>query len=187
MAHLDREGRFRATIEDYHLNEATSGAVGVSLVCKITAAFDGSNNTWEDWTGFEEQLVFGDVWLLKKDKQVNKKSAESLAKCAGWGGTFSEIVDRTWQPKPVQITVAADTYNGETRYKIQYINDYDSTGQASNVDVSKAKQFDSLHGPTLRAIVGTNARAAKKPAPSSKPVAPPPKAAPTAADTDCPF
>ena len=171
MGHLNQEGRFRAHIIDFGLIEADSGAVGVSLTCKVTDAWSGDG--WTDWTGYEEQLAFGCVWVIKKDKSTNNKAVESLTNHAGWDGKFSSIVDRTWQATPIQIVVKAEEYKGEKQYKIAFVNDFNSVGTQQGVDAAKARQYDSVHGASIRALMGTAKRNATPP-PANGPKSPPP-------------
>jgi hypothetical protein len=109
---------------------------------------------------------------------VNEKQIEALVKCAGWDGNLSSLVDGSWTPTPLQVSVEEDTYKEQTRYRIAWLNPVDRTpggGSLSNIDTSNVKALEARFGSPIRAIVGSAKRNA---APTTgKPPAPPKPAA----------
>lgn len=174
------EGTFKAQIESYGLKEMESGSVAVSIRAHLLDLWNGEG--WEPW-GDSNVEAAGDLWIVKKDGTLNSGQVEALIKCAGWDGNLESIVNETWRPTQCQVVVKADEYQGQTRYKIAFINDLNRTpGMMGNVDAGKAKELQARHGAALRALAG-NAKRNGAPAPASKPATPPPaRPAPTKVD-----
>lgn len=169
---VDREGIFRGTITEYGLKEMESGAVAVSIKAKLDEFYQA--DAWHPWAEYEQEAQ-GDIWVLKKDNGgPNDKAIASLVRCAGWDGEFTSITNETWKPTPAQFVVKREEYNGQTRFKIAFVNEFDRSpsGSMGNVDQAKAKELQARFGSQLRAIVGNSKRAAP---PNGSPPAPPPK------------
>jgi hypothetical protein len=177
---LAQIGTFRGQITSYGINSAESGAVAINITVGITEIFH--EGEWFDWTA-ENMEVSGDIWVVKKDNTINEKQVRALVDFAGWDGSFVSVSSGTWQPTPVQISVDEDTYKNVTRYKISWVNAYDSTPGGGNVSPEKAKEFQTRYGSQLRALVGSAKTAATSPA-TGKPTKPAvkPKAAPAPAE-----
>lgn len=177
----DREGNFRAVITSYGLKEMESGAVAVSIKASLTDFWDGTE--WFPWKEYDVEAE-GDVWIVKKNGDVNLGQAEALCRYAGWDGDMESIVQETWQPRPVTVAIQKDEYKRHVRYKIAFINDYNRTpGAMSNVDREKAKALQAKHGAAFRAIAGNVQRNTAPPPPSGKfPTPPPPVKAPANVD-----
>ena len=171
MPKLEQEGVFRGSISNYGIDEADSGAVAIVIHVDVEEIF--AEGEWHDWR--EHQFTTeGRVWVVKKDGTVNQRQAEALIQCAGWDGLFESISSRSWTPTPISVTVKADTYNDETRYRIEWVNPHDSSpGGGGNVDPAKAKALDSKLGAQFRALVGNQKRNGAVPAvkPKAKPKA----------------
>lgn len=169
---VDREGQFRGTITEYGLKEMESGSVAVSIKAQLTEFYAGEEEGWLDWTQYDVEAQ-GDVWVIKRDKSLNAKAAESLVKNAGWDGSFTSVKDGSWQPTPCQFTVKAEEYEGRTYYKIAFVNDFDRTpGGMSNVDDARVKSLESQYGSQMRALFSNTKRNGAKPE-ASKPRTPP--------------
>lgn len=166
----DRAGSFKAEIIEYGIFEADSGAVSVNIVAKLLEMWDGEQ--WQPWD--YDMEAEGGIWVVKKDGKLNDKSVESLMRYTGWNGDIESVVNKTWTPTRCQVVLNEDTYNGVTRYKISFVNGYDSTpgGKVGNVTPDKAKQLAGKYGSQLRALFGNVKRST--PAPSGDRPAPPP-------------
>jgi len=89
----------------------------------------------------------------------------------GWSGNVEELVEGAgWVPKPCQITVDYETFDQQTRLKVNWINEWESAGGGGLkvVDAGGVKALAAKHGAKLRAIAGNLARNAPK-APASPP------------------
>lgn len=175
---VDREGAFRCQLADYGLKQMDSGAVAISLRVALTEHYDGEH--WQPWAQYDMEAE-GDIWIVKKNGEINQQAAESLMRHAGWDGTLESITGATWTPTPFQVTVKRDDYQGNVRHKIAYVNEFDRTpGGLSNVSPDKARELAARFGSQFRAIAGNvkrnNAAGAGTGAPAapSRPAPPPP-------------
>lgn len=191
MQEVDREGYFRGSISSFGLREiADSGAVCVSLQADVAEHWNGES--WDDWREYE-MFAKGDLWIIKKDGSLNNSAVQSLLKNANWNGQLGSIVDGSWEPCDVQFQVQSDAYKNQTRYRLSFVNAYDSVpggGATGNVDAEKLKALDARFGGQLRALAG-NVKRNTTSAPSGKPATParpPKKETVTAGQTpDTPF
>lgn len=168
---IDREGIFRGIIGEYGLSERDSGAVALTLKAKLEEIWNPESQTWEDWKSYDVEAS-GDLWIVKKDGQLNRGQIESLCRHAGWDGNMTALVNGEWTPHRCQFSIKRDEYEGKIRFRISFINDHDRTpGQLGNIDEAKAKALQSRFGGDLRAIAGNIKR--NGPAPMSAPSIPP--------------
>jgi hypothetical protein len=174
------------------LKELESGSVSIALKATLLEYWNGEE--WLPWSDYGMEAE-GDVWIVKKNGELNQPAIESLMKWAGWDGNLESIANSTWQPNPVQVSVKKDDYKGSVRYKIAFVNDFDRTpGQLSNVTPDKLAALQTRFGSQLRAIAGntkrnngsTQARPATPPPPAARPT-PPPVSAPFGGGGDVPF
>jgi hypothetical protein len=169
---FDREGTFRGEIIEYALQDAKdSQAVGIGLKVRVHEAFNFENETWEDWRQWCME-GYGAVWIIKKDGTVNQNSAESFIQATGWSGNLNDIATGEFQPHPIQFTVKAEQYKGQTQYKVGFIKPYDASPSRGmrKMDNTKAQSLQAALGGQLRALAG-NVKA--KAPPAGKPPVPP--------------
>lgn len=170
----DREGTFRADIKEFSLYEAESGAVGVNLKATLTEAWNFDTREWLPWAEYGME-VEGCIYIVKKDGSPNTKAAESLIQFADWDGDINSIVSGGWQPSPCQLVIKKDTYKDEERFKIAFVNHFDSTpGGGGNVTADKARELADRHNSSFRALAADKKRNAA-PVAKKGPPAPPPR------------
>jgi hypothetical protein len=171
---IDRVGDFQACIYEYGLQEYDSGAVAIAAKATISAMWNPDAESWDDWTSYDVEAL-GYLFIVKKDGTVNDKQVDALVNHCGWDGNIASIINATWQPTPCQVKIAPNTYNGETTYRISFLNAFDRVpgGSFGNVDVVKAKELEARHGAALRAIVGNAKRGTAPPNGKSRPASPP--------------
>lgn len=184
MKELQQAGRFRGRVVEYSLFESSSSnSIGVRILVAIDGAF--GDGEWHDWAehGFS---VSGLLNVVKKDGTINVRQAEALVDFAGWDGRFESIVEETWQPNNVGVTVSEDTYNDVTSFRINWLNDYEQkpTG-AAKIDAKVIAGLDRKFGSQMRGIVSNSTRNSEVPAGS--PVNPPQPPVPTLEDDHIPF
>lgn len=173
---IDREGTFQGLIVEFGLREYDTGSLAVAIRAKLDTHWN--EDVWEDWREFEFEAS-GFLYIIKKNGEPNNGQVESLVRFAGWDGTLKSISEGTWQPIPCQFTVKANEYQGQTSYRIEFINEHDRVpGQMSNVNDDKLKNLEARFGSQLRAIAGSAKRNAS-PSPADK--MPKPKKAPAKA------
>lgn len=191
---IDREGVFRAQIYEYGLQESSqSKAVMLGIKARISQAWnedDPNNKHWDDWVPYDFE-AHGNVVLIKKDESLNTGQVEALCRACGWDGSIGSIFKAEWQPTPCQIVVKHDDYEGKTRYRIAFINEYDRVpGSVGNITPEKAKDLHTRLGSQFRAIAGNvkrNAPATNGAATPGKPPPPPAPKAPPAAPKQPPM
>lgn len=179
---IDRDGVFQGVITEYGLREKSeTGTLAVAIKAQLDAMWNGEG--WDDWKQFEMEAS-GFLYIIKKDGSPNTGQVESLVRFAGWDGTLKSLVDGTWQPTPCQFTIKPNEYQGQTSYRIDFINEHDRVpGQMSNVTDDKLKALEAKFGAPLRAIAGSAKRnatppaAEKMPKPKKGPPAKPPEPA----------
>jgi hypothetical protein len=182
MGACDRAGHFRAEIVEYGLkavDKADSKSVAVSFRVLLTAMFE--NGEWVDWSQYEMD-AYGDSWIVKKDGTLNERAVNDLMKHCGWDGQFSSVTNLTWKPTPFQVEIKPHVYNGETTYRVEWINAFDSQpggGTMGNVDDNKLAELEARFGASLRAL-GGNVKRNAAPA-ASRPAPPPPRPTPAMA------
>lgn len=165
---IDRAGTFKARIREYALKEYQSGAVGLYMVFDIEAQWDGE--AWVDWTAYQVDAD-GTVWIIKRDGTLNNKSVEALV-ALGWDANLESFAHGACELSPCQIVVRPEEYEGNTTYRVAFINPYDaSPGVQGGIAPDKAKELQSRYGSALRAIAG-NAKA-NGTKPTGKPAGPP--------------
>ena len=173
FSEIDRIGNFQGRIIEYGLKKAAeSEAVAVALVVHCTAMWDPEHEAWVEWDMYL-QVASGDLWIIKKDGALNTRACESLVRFAGWDGSLESISEKTWQPIDCQVKVGADTYKGVTRFRIDFLNAFDSRpGKFEELPADKVHSLAQRFGSQLRAIAGTQRANATQP-PNGKPQAPP--------------
>lgn len=176
--YMNQEGDFRVLFVEYGVKERESGAVCISICAKVLdrwmPAADDKDGFWESWAE-HDVVVYGDFYIILKNGTLNDKQIESLIEYCGWNGDLSTIHSGSWVPTPCRTSVKGDTYNGETRYKMSWLNDYNSTlGGMNNLDDAALKRIEAKHASAMRAIAGNVNRNAVPPnnGPVSAPVVP---------------
>lgn len=186
---IDRSGTARGRILHYELREYQSGSVGVEYELAIDEFYgDPTPDEWNDWTGYACG-VYGRTILVKKDGSPNETGVKSLVEAAGWiPGDFEQIACGAWNPPPIQVTIKADEYQGEVRYKAEWINPYDALVGGRGVDAATAKALAAKYGSKIRAVAGNVKRNEAVP-PQGKPTMPKPATVPDdgAENPDIPF
>ena len=179
MSALRNVGEYRGPFLDYALVEKKNDKGefgGLSLKVQIAASevwmapADGGDPQWLDCSAWDAHGE-GYIVLISKAGKVNENQINRLIKHANWDGDFASMAERTWEPTSVRFDVSEDNYQGQTTYRVNWINQYDSEpGGGGNVDADAAKRLNSQFGPAIRAI---KSNAAQKPAPAAgKPATP---------------
>ena len=185
MQACDRAGQFRAIITDYGLTESKDGAVGISVKATLTEWFDltsdnddGTRGSWLPWESYQMEAE-GVLWIVGKNEKgnkINELQVTALINHAGWDGNIASISGKTWQPTKCQIAIEEETYKGETRRRISFVNDYDRNPLGmGTVSSAKAAELQNRFGSQLRALAG-NAKRNGTPANGNEMPAPPPPA-----------
>ena len=163
---INREGTFRARITDYLLHKAESGSQSIGITVAIDEIWH--EGEWWDWREHDVE-AFGWLCVVKKNRELHLRTVESLCHHAGWDGSFTSIAEKNWDPRPVQVVIKQNVYQGETRYSIAWVNSYDSTPSGGgNLTDDEVKELETTYGAQMRALAGS-AKHAEAPAPEAKP------------------
>ncbi len=183
MRRLDRSGIFRARPLSWSVRPSeTSQSVALSIEFLVLAQLDGSN--WTSWAEYEEHRVFGDFYVIKRDGSVNQTMVEQLAGSLGWSGDLRQVGGAA-PDVVVQITVKEDAYNGQVRFKADWINPGDHVPQSSGASQGEVGTLQARFGSLLRAAAaGAKRSALARPAPASRPSSGQPPVEPTPVDDD---
>lgn len=162
---LDRAGIFKARPLSWRIKVFEGKqSVAIAIEFLITAQLNGGE--WSDWSGYEENHVSGDFWVIGKTGQPNVDNVKRLRDSLGWRGVLNDVVSQDVPDIVVQITVNPEEYNGKTHFRAAWINPEDFT-PSKGASADEVKQLDARFGSLLRAAAG---------APSGKPQ--PPKSTP---------
>jgi hypothetical protein len=165
---VDRVGSFRGKVQSYRAVEGKASSVSIALEVLVEDFWNGEE--WENWSEYC-MVAEGMVCVVKNDKTIAEIGVRGLIEAAGWDGSMMSIFQQTWEPAPISFTVEEDSYKGETRLRIGFINPFDQIPGRAAMTEEKAKAFDASYGPQLRAFKGNATRNATPP--SGKPAKPP--------------
>ncbi|KKM07634.1 hypothetical protein LCGC14_1731980 [marine sediment metagenome] len=175
MTELYEEGSFRGRIIEYWwCPSKTTSSRGVGIKVEIDEYWHAETQQWGSYEGFP--VVSGVVWIIGTDGVLNQRQVQSLTDHAGWNGDFDSISDGTWKPTPVQVKVGTNERQGNTEYRIDWVNAYDSIPGGSGLNAETAKELNAKYGSQLRALRGNVTRNAAPPAGSEGPKKPAAKA-----------
>lgn len=147
----NREGRFRATIDDVGISESGKPpklcvAFQFGLTSELTA--DG----WRDVTS-EHMAITGYFYLELNDGSINKITVDQFKTALLWSGRDIQHLT-TVKGAEVQITIQNETYEGKTRLKVKYLNPFDYEGGVIKHDEDALKRAQNRLGAKLRALSG---------------------------------
>lgn len=174
MIRLEREGIFKAKPLTWAVFQADSGAVGISMSFLILAQVDGME--WVSWAEAEDHVVYGTIWVVKKDGSIVVKNVEDMYAALGWEGGMAEVSGPV-PDRVCQVTVKAEEYKGKTQYKVAFIAPEDYVPGPQSAAPEDVKKIDARFGSLLRAAAAGAKKAsggATKAAPPPKPPAPKP-------------
>ena len=126
--YVTQPGTYKGYIKAYELRKAQSGSKGIHITVQIEETF--VDNEWHDWREYDFEAE-GTFWVVKKDGTLNSYAVDPMMEYAGWDGDFTAIVQKTWEPKPVNITVKEEVYNDAVTLRIDYLNEYDRGGSCA--------------------------------------------------------
>lgn len=163
MNHLDREGIFKARPVSWKVQTSKqSQSVGINVEFQILAQLVESVNpsgekvsSWESWEGYDPVKCYGTFWVIGRTGQQNVKAIDQLVVSGLWNGDFNAILG----PVPaivVQITVNAEEFEGQTRYKASWVNPEDHTpgggaGMSGGASADEVGKLQVRYGSLLRA------------------------------------
>jgi len=147
--------------------------LAVQVTARLDEFWNNEAENWDDWREYEVEAE-GYLWIIKKDGSENQNQIEALVRHTGWDASIPSIAGNQWQPTPCQFVIqgeAPNDFHTDVRYRINWINDYEQTPTAGNVDMDRATALQNQYGARLRALAGNVQRNA--PTPEGKPPSPP--------------
>ena len=172
----NREGLFHAYPVEVGVDETGPNKLATCTI-RFCLFEESAQGEWTDCAA-ENFEILGYFYLEKKDGSLNSMAIDALKAALGWDGRDPFWLQETdLSEHPVQIKLAFEEYNGQTRLKVQFLNPYGSTGGGvSRADETGKRSINTRLGAKLRAVAGgTPAPAAK---PSGKPTPPAPRQTP---------
>ena len=176
-ANLDRAGTFKAKPVFWTVRKFDSGTVSINMQFEILSQQDGED--WISWAEVSPHAAWGSFFIVKKDGTINSRTVEDLVASIGWDGDPEGVTPDKVPDCVVQITTEADVYKGETRYKVQWINQENYVHQGGGLSADELREINAVYGSRLRAVAsaakGVAPPLAKEPKPLAKepPPAPP--------------
>lgn len=168
-----REGRFKAAIGEHGVSETGSSHLA-TFVCQFRLTQELVNGQWEPID--EDWWIAGYFYLEKRDGSINEFAIEQLKEAFGWDGRDPFwLQDTDFDGRLVQVKLAFEQFNGQTRLKVQYVNPGDWAGAAvRKADDTARRSIQSRLGPKCRANAGPSVKGAALLAPAPPPPPPAP-------------
>jgi len=181
MANLDRPGIFKARpVQWFVRTNENSQSVAVVIEYLITAQL--VEGEWQSWENYEPHKCWGNHFVVKRDGKANVRTVQQLAESIGWGGSLKQVTDEMPPDCVVQVNVKANVYEGQTSYRVEWVNPEDYVPTGGGAEPDEVAKLDARFGSLLRAAAGSGSRPAAKPAPAPAPrqttIAPPTPPAP---------
>lgn len=148
MAQIDRLGLYRGVIRDHGVT-LTNQQQLPQFVTTLEAKelWDEVNEVWTPWEEYG-QLITGYFVLvfLNKNGDVERcLNYDQIMKALGWdGASFSSLGTGDWKGRSVQFRVQPDTYDGQTKLKVVWIDSADAQIGLRKLGVKDLKSLD-LH------------------------------------------
>lgn len=166
MAAIDREGRFKATVVDYGLNENKNGIPEFTVEFAASSFYD--NGTWHDWTEYA-QTIRGYFYAFKKDGTPNTTTIHNLMDALGWDGlSMQSLQEGDYANREVQIVVKSETYEGAARLKVAWLDPGDHQPSLKKMDEREVKAMAATWDAKLRALNAGKAKGGNSAKPSPK-------------------
>ena len=173
---IELPGRYRGPVVDSGLGKSKNGYAEIQLLHELTERWNPETETWE--TIATERMASYNY--IEGAKGVNEGAVANLENVFGWNASGPNAI-AFWNGNAnlpgCQIDCDWNTYNGETKMRINWINGFDDTPRAG---VKKAtpdvvRELQNRLGSKLRAITtgggASNPNASATP-PASKPTMP---------------
>ena len=176
MSLIDRAGTFKGNVTSSAIAASSGGYPQFVAGLEATEFFDAEAG-WLDWSQYEEKEITGYFVLMGKDGKPFKNCGQ-LMKALGWSGkSFEELNTTDYSEIPVQFRVEENTYQGNTKLQVAWIDHVDATPGRSveKMDTTGVKKLQDKYAAGLKALGGgpeiSKPSTAPKPAP--KPAATP--------------
>lgn len=128
-------GTYKAKAIDAKLGESSNGNPQVGVLFEITQEGE-SNGLRIPWYGSFSDAKCG-------DETVADRTLRSLEYC-GWGGDMSDLSGVVESGNEVSIVVEAETYQGKTRAKVQWVNAGGATAVAMKSTMADDKRLSFI-------------------------------------------
>ena len=167
-----REGRFKATIGAHGVDETGPNRLA-TFVCEFQLTQELVNGSWEPVD--ESWTITGYFYLEKRDGSINEFTIRQLKESFGWDGRDPFwLQDTDFDGHVVQVKLASEHYDGQTRLKVQYVNPADWSGAAvRKADDSTRQSIQTRLGSKFRANAGPATKRAVPPPSKAKSAGPP--------------
>jgi len=171
----NREGRFKATIVEHGVAETGPNNLA-TFVCQFHLVQELANG---EWYSVEEDFdITGYFYLEKRDGALNAMTVDALKSAFGWDGRDPFwLQDADFNGLFVQVKLAFETYDGQTRIKVKYVDAENAApAEFPKANDNTRRSISTRLGSKLRANAGGTPAPAPKPGPASRPAPPKPQA-----------
>ena len=150
---VTRAGRYRATPYTWTLEESSksdSKGLRVGYVC--TEFLDEADDKFVK-LDIPYPIAEGTIWFIGKDGCPRENAVKTMGRALKWSGNPDDFLKGSaWKPPPVDIDVEAEEYNGQLRYKVQWVHEPGSKGNG----VAIVKGIKSTFGDTFKNIIAAS-------------------------------
>ena len=174
MGQIDRIATFRGYPVDSGVSETKkSGLPQWVASLKAVEIYDEDTEQWVDWSKYEETEITGYFVLFDKSGKPTL-TCQQVSKAVNWDGvSVLELGTTNYSKTLVQFRVEENTYEGNTRLQVSWIDHADAEPGRSitKLEPDALKKIDAKYAAALRKLSGG-------PKPKSVPTKPPtPKSA----------
>lgn len=169
----NRDGRFRAVIEDLGISDT-----GQPPKCTVAITFlltqEYKDGAWREVES-EAMTITGYFYLETNDGQLNDFTVKTFREALLWDARNIDHLT-TAKGAEVQVTLAFEEYKGQRKLKVKYLNNAVWEGGSVAHDADAMKRAQNRLGSKLRAAAGgTPVATVKTPAPKPPSITPPPQ------------
>lgn len=147
MAAIDRPGLFKGVIRDHGVT-ITSKAKLPQFVVTLAAMelWDEVNEVWVAWAEFGQVITgyFVLMFLDENGQPARCLNYEQVMKATGWDGvSFAGLSAMNLKEHLVQFRTQPDTYDGNTRLKVVWIDAVDAEVGLRKLSADDLKRLDT--------------------------------------------
>jgi hypothetical protein len=184
MSAIDRVGSFRGKVIDRGISETKNGFPQLVLQLVATEKWDEQAEVWVDWSQFDVTEATAYMCLFGKNKKATLAVNQAM-KAFGWdGASLLDLQENEALADQIQWRMAENTYEGDTKIQVAWIDEYDAVPGRKVKKLEKAdiKKLDGMYASALKAVSG--GPKPKKAAPTPPTARPEPSPDPTPASEE---
>lgn len=154
MSNINCTGTFRGVAVDCGIGTTKNEFPQWMANLVASEYYDEETEQWVDWSGYEEKEIQCYLVLFGSEGKP-LLNVKQLQKAFGWSGeSFQEL--ETYTDVPFQFRVEENTYEGNTRLQVQWVDSYDAEpGRIiQKLGPAEVKKLDAKYAAALRKLSG---------------------------------